>query len=65
MPALLRELGIKKVTVTHKGEEYDEKYAAFYEKCLVAQKAIEEQFKIKCSCRDIDTMLLNIDNILK
>ncbi|MBP7434434.1 hypothetical protein KA996_12900 [bacterium] len=65
MPALLRELGIKKVTVTHKGKEYDEKYASFYEKCLVAQKAIKEKFNINCSCRDLDTVLIHFDKIKK
>ena len=63
MPALLRKLGIKKVSNTYKSEEYDEKYAAFYEKCLVAQKAIKEKYSINCSCRDIDTVLLNIKKL--
>jgi hypothetical protein len=59
---LFRELGIGKIRIRVAENNFDKSYTLFYNKCLRAQSEIRKQYGILLSCRQLDTLLINIAN---
>jgi hypothetical protein len=59
---LLKELKIRKMRKEIDRNKYDKSYAPFYNKCVKVQGEIHKQYNILLSCRQLDTLIINIAN---
>lgn len=59
---LLKELNIGLTKKNIDKNTSDKSYASFFTKCLMVQDEISKQYSILLSCRDLDTLLIDIAN---
>lgn len=59
---LLRDLKLEKTRIEIDESNSDKEYALFYSKCILVRDAIQKQYKIFLSTRQLDSLLIDTGN---
>lgn len=59
---LVKKYGIKKYKKNRISNLYDKEYEKFYLKCFDIKEMIREIYNVKLSCRELDTLLIEVAN---